>query len=225
MGNNTLTFNDFFEMKEEAAGKSDKFFNSQAFQTVKQKLAAEANSTKLSKGFYEGMFNLMIDKLSELLAINIPKDVMAQAWSKNKSLQEYRDFEKHPPEKTALVPLVEHSLKTSHTPSMEITMFEKTLGTLELKIDADFLIKGAILEISNGRIMKINLSEIECKGKLQLMGVPFLEKKSSLKIPGVFDLKEGVAIRDPFERKQKTEAETAGLSILPVAQKQFEKAI
>ena len=222
MGNNLLTFNDFFEMKEEAAGKSEQFFNSQAFQNVKQKLAEEAKGAKLNKGFYEGMFNLMLDKLGELLEINLPKDVLAEAWSKNKSLQEYRNSEKHPPEKTALVPLVEHSLKTSHAPSMEITMFERTLGTLELKIDADFLIKGAILEISGGRIMKIHLSEIEGKGKLQFLGVPFLEKKSSLKIPGVFDLKEGVAIRDPFERKQKTETEAASLSIL-TAEKPLEK--
>jgi hypothetical protein len=223
MGNGILTFNDFFEMNE-VAGKSEQFFNSQAFQNVKQKLTEEAKGVKLSKGFQEGMFNLMLDKLVELLEINIPKDVLAEAWSKHKSLQEYRDGEKHPPEKTALVPLVEHSLKTSHAPSMEVTMFERTLGTLVLQIEAKFLIKGVILEISNARIMKLRLSEIDGNIKLQFLGVPFLEKKTTLKLPGVFDLKEGVAIRDPFERKQKAEAETAVLSAAP-SQKQLEKAV
>jgi hypothetical protein len=206
MGNNMLTFNQFFDMNEETESKAKQLLKSEKFQSLKEKIAGEAKGAKLSEGFYEGMFELMLTKLTEMLAIDIPKDVFAQAWSKHKSLQEYRDTEKHPPDKAAFVPLVEHTVKTAHKPSMELTIWEKTLGTLELAIDASFLIKGAVLEIKDGKIMKINLSNIEAKGNLKFLGLPFLEMKRSLSLPGIFDLKEGVAIRDPFEKKKKEEA-------------------
>jgi hypothetical protein len=206
MTSNSITLSQFLDIKKQVADKGKELLNSQQFENLKQKIAQEKEGVKLAGSFYENIFMLMLDKLDDLLTIDIPKDVFAAAWSKHKDLLEYRDSEQYPPEVTFLVPLVEHSLKTEHTPSIEPSLAGKPLGKLELEVEVEFLIKGAILEVRDAKIMKIRLSTIQGTGTLGFAGISFLEKENSLELPGILDLGEGVAIREPFERGDSAKA-------------------
>jgi len=194
MNDHPFTFSQFFGLKTTEANQTARLRTSSVFQTIKQKLTTEAKGVQLPEDFYEALFNMMIDKLDELLAIDIPKDVLATAWSKHQSLQEYRDPEKHPPAEATLLPLVDHTLTSSHKPALEMTLFNKSFGTLELEIDAEFLINGAILEIQNARIQKLYLSKIKGNASLKLVGVPFLQKENEIQLPGTFNFEGGVPI-------------------------------
>lgn len=157
-------------------------------------MAEKFNGTEPAPGFYDGMLVILIKNLDELLAIDVPRDVLAATWKKQQTLRDYCNKEKYPPDVKSLVPLVEHTVKTSHEPSMEVTLFEQNLGTLSVKLDAAFLIKGGILEVQDGKIKKIQTGDIESTGRLSLSGVPVMEKKVKVRIPGVYDLGDGVAI-------------------------------
>jgi len=196
MNDRLFTFSQFFGLKTTSASQTAQLKTSSLFQSIKQKLTSEAQGVQLPEDFYEALFNMMIDKLDELLAIDIPKDVLATAWSKHQTLQEYRDSEKHPPAEATLLPLVDHTLTSSHKPAMELTLFSKSCGTLELEIDAEFLVNGAILEIQNARIQKLYLSKIKGNGSLKLLGVPFLQKENEIQLPGTFNFEGGVPIPD-----------------------------
>lgn len=205
MTNNKISLSRFLNLKEEAFAKMPELLNGEKFQALKDKIESEKKGFTLDSSFYEDVFMLLLDKLDELLDIDIPKDILAQAWSKHQDLLEYRDSEQYPPEVTFLVPLVQHSLSTKHAPSIEPSLAGKSLVKLELEIEVEFLIKGAILSVQNGRIMKIRLGAIEGTGSLGLAGISVLEKENTLEIPYIIDLGEGVPIRQPFAREESEE--------------------
>ena len=76
-----------------------------------------------------------------------------------------------------------------------MTVFGQPLGTLAVKLEASFLIKPGMLEIESGKIRKIQAGDIESTGHCSFMGVPVMETKTvTIKLPGVYDLKEGIEI-------------------------------
>ncbi len=195
MENEPITMASAFDLEKEASGKADALKKSGSFQDVRKKMSEKLPGVKLPDGFYDKLFELLIANLNELLAIDIPKDVLAGTWKRQKSLQEYCDPEKYPPGVKSLVSLTEHTLKTSHEPSMEVTVLGQALGTLAVKLEASFLIKPGMLEIEGGKIRKIQTGDIEGTGHCSFMGVPVMETKTvTIHLPGVYDLKEGVEI-------------------------------
>jgi hypothetical protein len=194
MSNKPITLANTFEVENEAAVRANELKQSGSFQGVKQEMAERFRGMKLPDGFYDQIFDLLVKNLGELLSNDIPTDILAETWKKRKTLLEYCDKVKYPPEKKSLVPILEHTIKTSHEPSMEVSVYEKPIGTLAVKFDASFLVKGGMLEVQDGKINKIVAGNIEGTGKLQFMGVPVMEKKTTFPIPGEYDLKEPVAI-------------------------------
>jgi hypothetical protein len=194
MRDEPITLAAAFDVEKEAASKANELKKSGAFAEVKQKMTETSKNVKLPAGFYDSLFDQLIKNLSDLLAIDIPGEILAGAWKKQSLLREFCDKEKYPPDVRSLVPLVEHTLNTSHEPSMEISLMGQALGNLSVKFEASFLIKGGMLEIQDGKILSIQTGDIDSKGSLKFMGVPVMEKKIVIPIPGAYELKEGVAI-------------------------------
>jgi hypothetical protein len=203
MSNEPITLANAFDVEQEAAKRANEVKQSSSFKEVKQKIAEQSGGMKLAPGFYDGLFDLLIENVNELLGIDIPADILAGTWKKQQMLAGYRDKEKYPPDRSYPVTMVDHTIKTSHEPSMEISLFEQTVCTLTVKFEATFLIKGLILDVQDGKIKKMRTGDIESTGQMQFVGVPVMEtKKIIISIPGVYDLKEGVEIPDPFGQKR-----------------------
>jgi hypothetical protein len=198
MQDEPITLARAFDVEKEVSDKASELKKSGVFQDIRQKMVEKAKALKLSPGFYDGLFDLLTKNLNELLAIDIPKNILAGTWKNQKLLWEYCDKEKYPPDVKSLVPLIEHTLKTSHEPSLEVSAFGQALGTLAVKLEATFLIKSGMLEVQDGKIKKIQTGDIESTGQLHYMNVPVMEtKKIVIHIPGAYDLKEGVEITYP----------------------------
>lgn len=197
----TLTLSSFFNVKEAIREKAQEFMDESFLKEFTAQVGEGTKGMKLPPTFSKDLLNLMLDKIDALIDIDIPRDIWAKAWSVHQALMEYRDPLKHPPEETGMLPLSEHAVDSEHKPAIEPKVFGKTFGKFAVQANAQFQFNGAILEIREARIKKVSLSDVKGKLKLTFFGKPLLEKDSSLKIPGVFDLKEGVEIRDPFERK------------------------
>lgn len=189
-----ITLANTFEVEKEAAVRADELKQSGSFQGVKQEMAERFKGMKLPDGFYDNLFDLLIKNLGELLGNDIPGDILAKTWKTRKTLLPYCDKEKYPPGKKSLVPMLEHTVKTSHEPSMEISIHEQPVGSLSVKFDASFLIKGGMLEVEDGKIQKVQAGDIEGTGKMEFMGMPVMEKKIIFQIPGDYELKSPVAI-------------------------------
>ena len=201
---NKITLSQLFNVKDKAAKQAAKLLKSEKLKNIKKEMAEKAGGISLPSSFYENIFTMAIEKLDELLQIDIGKDIFAAAWSKHQALLEYYDREKYPPDQSFLVPLGEHSLTTEHAPTVEPSINGNSLGSLEFQVEANFTIEGAVLEIRDAKIIKIGLGKIKGTGTLGLMGITFLEKEHEIELPGSLDLGEGVPIPSPLQRQDTT---------------------
>ena len=145
-------------------------------------------------GGWAGLRNKILAEAGGLLDIRL-LDVMRWAWKKGRELEAYRDTERYPPDKTFSVPLVEHSITSTHKPHVEIRMNAKTVGSVHFAVNIEIAIKGMTLEIRDGRIKKIHAGECKAKGSFFCEGFLLAERESKpLDLPGTIDLGEGLEI-------------------------------
>jgi hypothetical protein len=196
----SITLSQFFGINKQQARQAEIILKSEKLKDIKQTIEEENPKNKLPDSFYDNLFEVVLTKLNELLNLDIFQDILLPAWSKHPELQEYRDPEKHPPDEIALVPLLEHAITSSHKPTIEPTIAGRSLGEIAFEVEVEAIVKGAILEIRDAKIVKVKLGGIDASGSLGFSGVSFLEKDlASLEFPGSIDLPEGFAIASPSE--------------------------
>ncbi|MFB3057724.1 MAG: hypothetical protein ACE1ZQ_11260 [Ignavibacteriaceae bacterium] len=196
MAEGQITLNDFFSTDQVIDEQLDKLEKSEHFTTLKEKVF---KTVRLPAGIYK----LLIRQVSDLLNINI-LEILAGGWGKYSEFLEYLDKEKYPPDETVFVPLIEHKLISKHSPSLQLVINEKSLGKIEFDVNLEFLLKGAILKIRDGKIMGVKFGTVEGKGDVQYDGFKLFEAKSHpIGLPVNIDLNPGIPIIDPGEGASK----------------------
>ncbi len=168
------TIKDFFQMDQAAYGWVTNVVNSRDFQEVKQRIAKEIKGVKLTPSFYE----LLIKETAELLDIE-GAHLLIWAWRKRREIVKYRDTEKYPPEKTYLVPLLEHSLTSKHAAAVEPVLNERSLGRIKFDITLKLNLQGAVLKIRNAKIEEVRYGSCTGAGDISYAGVKILVKESA----------------------------------------------
>ena len=166
----------------------------------------KARMTKELRGLsWSSVFPKILEKSKELLDFELP-ELLARVWRKHLELQEYRDKEKHPPDETCLVPLVEHTISSDHEPSVEITLKSKLMDipsmTVPFKILLSLTLEGVVLKIRDGKIRAFQIGTCKGSGSIGCAGLTLLafeEKRYAL--PGSIDFEEGIPIVDPFNEE------------------------
>lgn len=192
----SLNLRQFFSLNEKQARQAEIVLKSEKLQELKNKIQKDRPKEPLPDYFYDRLFEVILTKLdSELLNIDLIEDILLPAWSKHPELQEYRDPEKHPPGETVLVPLLEHAITSNHEPTIALSIAGQSLGEMTFEVEVESIVKGAILEIQDAKIVKVKLEGLDAAGSLSVSGVSFLEKDlARLELPGSIDLPEGVPI-------------------------------
>jgi hypothetical protein len=145
-------------------------------------------------GGWPGFRNKILEEAGGLLDIRL-LDVMCWAWKKGHELEAYRDTKKYPPDKTFTVSLVEHKIKSTHKPHVEIRMNQKKVGSVNFTVNVEITVRVMKLEIQNARIKKIRMGDWKAKGNLFCEGFLLAERESNpLDLPGTVDLGEGLQI-------------------------------
>lgn len=121
--------------------------------------------------------------------------ILLRAWKTWSELLNYTDPQRYPPERSYLVSLAEHEVKSRHRPSLEILFNQEVVGKIPFQIDLSLALKGAVLTIQAGRIKTIRTGSCLGRGVLKCENLVLLEQKSrTIELPGLIDLGEGVAI-------------------------------
>lgn len=147
-----------------------------------------------SKVTFQAALDAVVGGAHSLLNIRI-EDILLLTWKKCLSLREYLDKEKYPPEKTSLVPIAEHTIRSEHHPYIEFMINEQPAGKITFCITVSLLAKGMILVIRDGRIWEIKTGECSARGTITCEGIPIAEKSSEVvPLPGAIRFSEGVSI-------------------------------
>jgi len=198
MSNTQLTLSKFFDIKNQAESHKDELLKSPSFQKIKKHISKQKANFPLLGKFYETIFTLIIERLAELLEIDILQDIFVDAWSKQDELLKYANEEQYPPETTVVVPILEHLFdqEYNHLVEPKMSKIKISIGKIELQTEVSFNIEGAILEICNAKIMKIQLGNVVGGGVIKLAGIPFFKKENiELSLPASIDLTPGIPLR------------------------------
>lgn len=136
----------------------------------------------------------------ELLDFGVAEKVLAPAWQRLEMLQEYRDPELHPPEESALVPLVEHQVVSTHEPHIDLMLKDTEIGRLTFRIELTLDLEGVVLRVRDGRIQGVEAGSATGRGSLacgyrerQLYS---LERESSFQLEAGLSFAAGIPIPD-----------------------------
>ncbi len=136
----------------------------------------------------------LADALAEALDVKLI-EIVGGTWAKLKQLQEYRDPLRHPPEETALVPLVDHKIRSTHAPSIDLLSGEKLIANLVFDVALLLTLTGVTLKIRNGRIVEIASGDCKGTGTIKYAGQKLAERSTpKWAIPGSLSLGDGFAI-------------------------------
>jgi len=133
-------------------------------------------------------------EIETLLDIAIP-EVLAGAWNSAGMLVQYLNKEKYPVDETVIVPLVEHTIESSHHPYIEVLIDDMPMGKVHLDIEIEMNLEGFNVKLQNGRIKAIATGLCKAKGSIAIQGVTIAEEEMKpISLPGVIRLQEGIEI-------------------------------
>ena len=199
MENSQTTLNHFFSTQEFIEKKLDDLEKSEQFNSLKENMGKALKGVTLPSGFYK----LVIKQVSDLLKIDV-HDILARGWRKYSEFLPYLNKDDYPPDKPAYVPLAEHTVVSEHSPSLNPVINNFSLGEIKFTINLEFLLKGAVLKIEDGKIMEAMIGTCEGKGNVQYGGFTILEMEGKeIAFPGSIDFGEGIPIEKPGEEVSK----------------------
>ncbi len=182
------TLAQFFSLTREVVLERMSEIESEGNADLKKKLE------KMAKIKWSVVLEHIVDNLPALLNIPIP-GIVAKAWSGYKELLKYRDQNTYPPGETFLLPMSDHTIRSEHHPSLDISINGQQIGKVEFTIAVSLLLEGLILKIQDAKIKEIRIGNCSADGVIMFENLVIMKKTSpNISLPGSFNLGEGVAI-------------------------------
>jgi hypothetical protein len=191
MNNIPMTLDQIFEFKRENLSRDQlsEFAASERMVSLKERVSRDCRDIK-----WPGILDEITEKIGDLLDISIPH-IMINAWNKARTLDKYLDREKYPRDETVLVPLVEHTIRSVHHPSMEILVNENPVCRIEFDIKVEIAVEGMVLKIRDGRIRGIKTGKCKGKGSIEYEGLSIVQQElKPIALLGSIDLGDGIPI-------------------------------
>ena len=140
----------------------------------------------------------LYERSFDVLDINVV-DVLVAGWKKQTEVRELLQATAADPSRTALVHLAEHTIESTHKPSMEVRSGGKVVARLSFTIEAAFELDAVELVLRHGRVEEARPGEVTARGTVKLERSVILERKSApLTLPGRIVIPDESA---PRERK------------------------
>jgi hypothetical protein len=138
--------------------------------------------------------SLIAQRTASLLDLDV-LDLLLDAWKKFDEVEKCADQQQsnHDP---ALVPLVEHTLKSKHHPYIEVLIQDRPVDRITFDLEFELTLNAFALEMQDGRILEVQTGSAEGEVSLSLAGVDLLKyKPQPLHFPGSIPLRNRSPIR------------------------------
>jgi len=130
------------------------------------------------------LIGAMKGALDDILSVDIG-DVMGASWGKLKVVKDAMAATREAPGTTIVAPLLEHAIKSSHEPRIELYVGTAKLCDLAFQIGLNFKLKDVSLAVSGGRITAVHAGVLTGEGTLSLGGAPLVKTTSkAFNLPG-----------------------------------------
>lgn len=136
----------------------------------------------------------IVEMIPELLRVDVG-GLLAAAWKKCAELQKYRDAKTYPPDETVLVELAQHTIRSSHSPHVDVVVGESRVQRIDFDLELTLDIDAAVLTVRDGKIWAVSVGSCKGSGELSYKGCSILQRESrAVSLPGSFAFDEPVPI-------------------------------
>lgn len=130
------------------------------------------------------LIGAMKGALDDILSVDLG-DVMGASWGKLKVVKDAMAATRDAPGTTIVAPLLEHAIKSSHTPKIELYIGAAKLCDLAFEIGLNLKLKEVSVAVSEGRITGVHAGLLTGEGTLKLGGVSLAKSTlKEFKLPG-----------------------------------------
>jgi hypothetical protein len=131
--------------------------------------------------------------LDEALKIDLGQ-VLRGGWAKATALQAALEATAADPAALAVVPLLDHSITSKHSPHIDVLGGGQTLCRLDFELVLTLALKGVTLDVRGGRIAAAGSGHAVAEATLKFLGQPMAKKTSKS-----FSLAGRLAFQPPTE--------------------------
>jgi len=183
------TLNSFFNFQKDSDEWIAAITGRQGFGEAQQIISGDLPGYQTSSSFFE----LLVKKLPDAMNVDLGK-ILVGAWRKYREIAQYRDMTA-PAEGYNEVVLLEHTIKSEHSPTIQPVVNGVPLAKLQFDITLQLDLEGGRLYLRAGRIMKATTGACTGSGKIEYKGHKLYEKKTqAYQLPGELIFDPGIAI-------------------------------
>jgi hypothetical protein len=188
--NQMQTVSSFFNLRDGSTAWASRFANSPEFAPVRKRMAQELKGFRAPPGFDE----LVVRQIGDLLDIEL-STVIVGAWCKRQEIVKYRDTKKYSPGDVHLVPLLKHTITSTHSPTIQPIINNVPLPKIKFDVVLKLKMKGMILKIRDARIREILVGSCTGNGSIEYAGHTLLTRETApVAFPASIVPKKGIAI-------------------------------
>jgi hypothetical protein len=112
-------------------------------------------------------------------------DMLQTSWGKVDGLTKALAKSREDPKTVIPFPLLDHTVNTVHTPTIEVHFGRKRLAELPLEIELNLVLKGVALELQGGRIAGVRSGECSGQGVCTFAGQTLMKRATpAIPLPG-----------------------------------------
>jgi hypothetical protein len=150
--------------------------------TVKQ---ADAPALGALEHLVNGVhWTMLCDHALDVLDLNVI-DLLISGWRRHAEIRNQMRITALDPTRTALVHVAEHTIESTHTPSLEVRVEGRPLATLTLPVEMAFDIEAVSLLIRGGEIREVRPGRIMARGTVKLESSVILQRDlARIEFPG-----------------------------------------
>ena len=124
------------------------------------------------------------ERVFDLLDLNVV-DILLAGWKKHLDVRNQLAATAQDPSRTVLVHLGQHTLDSTHTPSIELRAQGRTVLELSFPIELAFQIEAVELTLRAGAVREVRTGRVTVRGTVKLEGTTILERQlSAIDLPG-----------------------------------------
>lgn len=136
---------------------------------------------------------LVAPAMDQLLDMPVA-DILVGGWLKIRALHDYAEGAKADSGKTFKFPLTKHSIKSKHSPKIELMLHDTKLAEVTVDIVLAFTVAKTDLMIRKGKIRQVKISGCRATGEMSCLGQTIV-KRQSRKVPiATINLGKGIRI-------------------------------
>lgn len=123
------------------------------------------------------MTNNVADKLKDALDVQI-NQILKSAWAQHRDLLDDLESSKQTRDETFLVPLANHTIRSTHHPAVEVLVNDRRVAAFKFNANLMMRIQGAVLKVRAGEVVGVESGAWQGVGQLKCGPVTLVEHET-----------------------------------------------